>query len=361
MSASQHSIAAGVSLDREYMPALRYAFGIMLIMGYAMAFGGSLSYIVPYLALNFLAPGSKKPSLRQGITFVAIVALTSFAGLVFTFFFYDFIWVYIPLLGLILFYLYYTDSLQFIVKLFLLIALLAFPVPMPGIDPSTWAFAIANTLVIGSFFTIIMVWIVYTLFPDKPLLSLDNETPAAAAKKLPGKKERFNNALETFIITFPVVLVFIFFQWESALLVLLYIVVLSMMQEASHTAGKVKIFGNLIGGLATIIFYVLIIIVPSFFFFLLLLPGTALLFADRIFSERPDASLYKTGFSALVLIIGSVSTGTEAAGSEIWLRILQVMTAVLYVVAALAVVEAFKARKRKRAERKQHKNVLAEV
>jgi len=64
----------------------------------------------------------------------------------------------------------------------------------------------------------------------------------------------------------------------------------------------------------------------------------------------------------LVLIIGGVSTGTEAAGSEIWIRIIQVMTAVFYVVAALAVVKAYKAQRRKRHDRKQHKKeVIAEV
>jgi hypothetical protein len=347
MSVSNQSSLAVLEVDRDYMPAFRYAFGITLIMGYATAFGGDLSYIVPYLSLNFLAPGAKMPSLSKGAGFVIIVAVTSIAGFAFTSFFYNYTWVYIPLLGLILFYMFYTTRLSFVTKLFMLIALLAFPVPSSGLDPVTWAYAITNTLVAGSVFSILVVWFVYLLFPDKPVVETKGKTSAAPSKQVLDSRERFNNALSVFIITFPVVLLFIFFQWDNALLVLIYIVVLSTMQKASHTAGKAIIIGNLIGGLATIIFYELIIIAPNYLFFLLLLLGTALLFAGKIFSGKPEAPLYKTGFSALVLIIGGVSTGTDAAGSEISERIVQVMIAVLYVVVALIVSEAFKSVKRK--------------
>jgi hypothetical protein len=347
MSVNDQSSSAVLKVDRDYMPAFRYAFGITLIMGYAMAFGGDLSYIVPFLSLNFLAPGTKMPSLSKGAGFVFIVAVTSIAGFLFTSFFYNYTWVYIPLLGLILFYMFYTTRLSFVTKLFMLIALLAFPVPSSGLDPVTWAYAITNTLVAGSIFSILVVWFVYSLFPDKQAIKTKGGDSAAPTKHIMDSRERFNNALNIFIITFPVVLLFIFFQWGDALLVLIYIVVLSTLQEASHNAGKAIIIGNLIGGLATIIFYELIIIAPNYLFFLLLLLGTALFFAGKIFSGKPESSLYKTGFSALVLIIGGVSTGTDAAGSEISKRIVQVMIAVLYVVVVLFVTKTFKAVKRK--------------
>jgi energy-converting hydrogenase Eha subunit E len=243
---------------------------------------------------------------------------------------------------------YYTNRISFITKLFLLIALLAYPVPKPGIDPAVWAYAIANTLTIGSFFSILTVWIVYALFPDKSGPATEKKSDSAGTGNGPGVKERFNRALEILIITFPVVIAFIFFQWGNALLVLIYIVVLSMLPGSGHAAGKVKILGNIIGGAATIIFYNLIVIVNEFLFFILLFLGTILFFAGKIFSDRPEATLYKTGFSALVIIIGGVTTSTGTAGSEIWMRILQVMTAVFYVVGASAVLEAVKIRKMKK-------------
>lgn len=348
MSVRSHSISTNMVVNREYMPAIRYAFGTTLIMSYAMGFGGYLAYLIPFLALNFLSPGTKMPTFKQGVSFVLMVAVTSFIGFLFTAFLYNYTWVFIPLLGLILFYLYYTTQLTFMVKLFLLISLLAYPVPSSGMDPTVWAYLVANTLVMGSVFSILMVWIVYGLFPDRPESVTGNDAAPAATGKVPGQKERFNRALEIFLVTFPVVLLFFFFQWSDALLVLVYVVVLSMLPDTGKTAGKVKIYGNLIGGVATLIFYELIVIVPNFFFFILLILGTALFFADKIFSGKPVSALYKTGFSALVLLIGSISTSTDTAGSQVWSRVILVMCAVFYVVLAFKVVENFKSLKEKR-------------
>ena len=118
-----------------------------------------------------------------------------------------------------------------------------------------------------------------------------------------------------------------------------------MMPQVGKEKGKVKLMGNLIGGVATLIFYELIVIVPNFIFFLILYMGTALLFANKVFSNNPHAQYYKTAFSVLTLIIGEVSFDTSTAGSEIWIRIIQVMTAVAYVLIALSVLDAFRKRR----------------
>ena len=321
-------------------PVFRYAFGITFIMGYALALGGDLAYIVPYLALNFLTPGAKKLSIKESFNFIFIVALTSIAGFLFTSLFYQYTFAYLLLLGWWLFYLFYTDRWNTTVKLFMLISLLAYPVPPKDLSPTVWAYAITNTLVFGSLFSLLVVQFVYLLFPDKQGLKSAEKKSVNTLQVT--SKERFFMALGTFVVTFPVVVLFVIYQWSDALLVLLYIVFLTTMQEAGKTAGKVKIYGNLIGGVATVIFYQLIVVAPHFFFLLVLLYGVALLFAQKIFSGKPNAVLYKTGFSALVLIVGTVSGGTESAGGEIGVRIFQVMLAVGYVVIALKLLEVFK-------------------
>ena len=356
MSVKVQSIRRSILVNREYRPALRYAFGATMIMALAMAFGGYLGYVIPYLSLNFLIPGVKMPSFKKGVGFVIMVALTSLLGYLFTAFFYDYTWLFIPLLGLMLFYVFYTVRFTFIVKLFLIISLLAYPVPSSGIDPTVWSFLVARTLISGAIFSVLVVWIVYTLFPDVPVPGFGQDAPSTAAPKPPGRVERFNHALEVLIVTFPVVLLFILYQWYDGLLILIYIVVLAMRPDAGKSLGRVKIHGNLIGGAATLIFYWLIVIVPSFLFFIVLFLGTALFFADKIFSGKPDWSVYKTSFAALVLIIGSISTHiTDTASTEIWQRIIMIMSAVLYVVVAFSVVENFKAFLVKKAKMKDIK------
>jgi hypothetical protein len=114
-----------------------------------------------------------------------------------------------------------------------------------------------------------------------------------------------------------------------------------MLPIPGHKTGAVKFYGNLIGGAATLIFYWLIITVPNLFFFILLYIGTALFFASKVFSGKPSAQYFKTGFSALTLIIGGTILSTDQAGAEIGNRIFQVMMAVVYVVLISVSVGAF--------------------
>ena len=332
-----------LKINEEVMPEFRYAFGATLIMAFATAFGGELAFVIPYLALNFLSPGTTQPKFKQALGFVLIVAVASISALVFTSFLFKYLWIYIPLLALILFWIFYTERISFIAKLFLILSFLAIPVPYPGMTVVEWGKAISFTLIIGSAFSVIVVWFVYVLFPDK-------KTAHKKVKKKDvkgaGERARRFNALAVLAVTFPVILLFIFFQWNDYLLILVYIVMFTMMSEIGKTQGKIKIYGNIIGGAVTLIFYYLIIIVPNLFFFILLFLGMALIFSIKIFSGKPNAMYYKTGFSTLTLIIGDVTVGTENASSEIWLRIIQIFIAVAYVIIGLEFINYYKAKRK---------------
>jgi hypothetical protein len=346
----------------EYRPALRYAFGSSLIMALVMLTGAELGYIIPMLALNFLGPGSVQPGVKQSVGFVLIVAASSIFAYIFTAFFYDYMLIYIPLLALILIWVYYTTAISMVTKLFLLISLLASPVPIPWMDIKTWSFILAGTLTTGAVFTIIVVWIVFALFPDRKM-----DKPGQKVKKtLPAnsvpKDIRLQNALKIFLVTFPVVLLFIFFQGGNALLVLIYIVILAMLpRSAGRMAGKGKIYGNIIGGLVTIFFYEILTIVPNFFFFIMLFLGTALLFSEIVFAGKSYSVLFKTGFSTLTLIIGSTTNSTDNAANEIWLRIFQVMLAVIYVVGAYYILDAFMLKQLHRHERFYNRKIVTKT
>jgi uncharacterized membrane protein YccC len=119
------------------------------------------------------------------------------------------------------------------------------------------------------------------------------------------------------------------------------------------------ILGNLAGGIATIIFFQLIIIVPNLLFFTVLFLGTALLFAIYIFSDSPFAPFLKTGFSVFVMIIGESMLSTADAGASVWERVIQVMTAIAYVVVSFKVIEAFRSRASKRKEKNEAKQISA--
>lgn len=327
--------------DSLYRPVMRYAFGVTIIMAFAILRGSQIAYLIPFLALNFFAPGTKRPTLKGSVVFILMVTGSMYAGFLFVKFFYDNMLVYIPLLALFLFFIFYTDKLGFVTKLFILIALLAMPVRPDTMTTVQWAYTIGMVMTGGSIITILVVWVVYALFPDIEV----EDAPKPAEKPKPDSKTRVTAAVNTFIVTFPVVLFFVIFRINSGLLVLIYVVVFSMMPGVVHKAGAVNIIGNLAGGFVTIIFYQLIVIVPNLLFFLLLLLGTALAFGNYIFSGKPVGAFLKTGFSVLVMIIGESVLGTSSAGSSVTERVLLIMTAILYVILAYSVLNAVKDRR----------------
>jgi hypothetical protein len=224
-----------------------------------------------------------------------------------------------------------------------------------------WSYILAGTLTSGAIFTMIVVWIVFALFPDREKDILAQRAQKPTAKPIP-KDVRIRNALEIFVVTFPIVLLFIFFQGGNALLVLIYIVILAMLPRSSgRMAGKGKIYGNIIGGLITIVFYEVLTVVPNFFFFIILFLGTALVFSEIVFAGKKYSGLFKTGFSTLTLIIGSTTNSTDSAANEIWLRVFQVMLAVFYVVGAYYIWDAFLLKHLHHRKRFYKRKTLAEI
>jgi len=354
MSVRAITIPDILRIDAQYMPLFRYALGSGILMLLVATIGNGISYIVPMLALSFLGPGSKMPSLKEGLGFVIVVIVSTITGFLFTKYFYEYKLFYILILGLSLFWIFYTDKLYFVAKLFLIISLLAFPVPDYGLNTTIWAYALTGTLIFGAIATILVVYVVFSIFPDP--VNDNSKQPDKSVSAGLSHEDRLKNAVITFFSTFPVIIAFIFFGWGDYLLVLIYIVVLTMIPVPGYKPGAVKFFGNIIGGAATLLFYWLLITVPNIFFFILLYTGTALLFAFRVFSGKPSAQYFKTGFSALTLIIGGAILSTDQAGAEIGDRIFQVMLAVLYVVFVSVSVDAFskyRLQKRKKIQKSQ--------
>ena len=166
MSDNTKTIRKNILSSSEFRPVLRFAVGMTLIMAFAVIFGGYMGYIIPLLAVNFLMPGTKRLTLKQGFSFILMVVITSLFAFLFVSFFYQYTFTFILLLALILFYTFYTVRISFVVKLFLVMELLSFPVPATGIDPALWAVLVGGTMIYGAISSVLVVWMVFLLFPD---------------------------------------------------------------------------------------------------------------------------------------------------------------------------------------------------
>ncbi len=95
----------------DLRPMVRYAVGSTLLMALAMGIGWNMAFLTPVLALGFLAPGTTIPKFREGLSFIGIIAATTFAGFVFTRYLLDYMFLFIILLGLALLAIFYTNRL----------------------------------------------------------------------------------------------------------------------------------------------------------------------------------------------------------------------------------------------------------
>jgi uncharacterized membrane protein YccC len=329
----------------DIRPVMRYAVGSTLLMALATGIGWDLSYLTPVLALSFFAPGATMPTFRVGIWFVGTIAITTFLGFLFTKFFLDYILLFILLLALALLGIFYTNRLGPKAKVFMLISLLLMPIL--GMQNLAVAYVFTQTFIMGAAITIVGVWIVFSIFPDRPKPEgwAATATPKAV---VPSTEDRFRYALETLIIVFPVVLAFFIFQWSGALIILIFITILSMQPSFNYKAGKAMILGNLLGGIFAIVLYELVVVVPQYLFFILMVGAIATYFASRLFSTKPIAPLFGMGFSTFLLIMGQTTSSTADAGGKVWMRVLMIMIAVIYVVTAFALLEAAKSKKQQK-------------
>ena len=337
---------------------LRYAFGSTLAMAIAMGFDWPLAYLTAVLTLSFLASPAPPPTLKMGFSFVLAIAIASWVGLLVGRILLPYPFVFIPFVGLMLLHLYYAKGgpLPPLLILWLLIALLLIPLMM--MQSHALANMVAYNLVIGGAATVIVVWISYAVIPDRK----DEISSVVTVEKppVPTTEERFRTAVETTIVVFPVLVLFYLFELASALLILIMIALLSMQPgfAKDFKGGMALIIGNVIGGIAAIVFYELLVMVPEYTFLIVLTLLAGLLFGSRLFSGKPKAALYGMAFSTLLLIIGSTTSSSGEADVKVYTRVIQIMAAVIYVVVAFGLLEHFKKLRQEKKSRKLGKKSL---
>ena len=319
----------------------RYAFGALIGLTISVVSGGMLDYVLPVLALPFLA-ANKELSIAEGFNFIGIITIAVLLANVVTLLCLEYPLVLVTVIFLVLFFVYYSKHklMNANMKIWLLVAILL----IPNISVKSFALAqvISLNLIAIAIECIICVWICYYIFPVK-------ESPSEHMVKAPVEVEYtridFDRALIRTVVIMPVVLLFYFFDLASALLVLVFIAILSMQAGfgSGFKAGKALIIGNLIGGLLAILLYELYTVVPLLIFFLITVSFMGLLAGRKLFSGIPAAPLFGMAFSTFLLIIGATTGGGDTtANYKVWIRVIQIMSAVIYVALAFAFIDKWR-------------------
>jgi len=320
------------------IPLLRYVSGISLIMAVSTLWNYDLAYLTAVLGIGYIAPGAKPLRFKQGLNFIFILIIMTGVILLFSAFFLDYPLVFMPLLLLALLWIYYTDKITGMVKIFLLMSIIV--IPFVSIDSAIIGRYVAINLTINALMAIILTQFIFLIFPWSEADEKFIKTKQAGAKQ--SERDRFNYAMNIVLILMPVLLLFYVFKLSSSVLILIFIAILSMSPAlANPKVGLVLIVANILGGLVAILGYKLLSTVPNFTFMILLVLSVGLLFGKQIFSSNKLAQVFTSGLSAFLLILGSVLSSDAEAGEKVWPRVLQISLAVIYVVIAFRILSVF--------------------
>jgi len=252
----------------------------------------------------------------------------------------NYLLAFIPIFALALLHIFYTNKLAASNKLFVLVTILL--IPLLGFFSMEVAFIVAKSIVITAVLTMLLVWTVHAIIPNINHTG-DKSKPKPTAQP-PSLTERYLNALNTLIVVLPVVLLFYLFQWAGGILIMIFIAILSMQSSFNLKKGLALIVGNLVGGIVAIAIYEMLVVVPMFLFLILLVLIAGLYFGIKVYSGTKAAPLFGMAFSTTLLILGQSTSGTDDAGDKVWIRVVQIMIAVIYVVVAFYVLNYFKQR-----------------
>ena len=324
------------------IPVLRYVLGTCYILAVNSLMNYELSYLTSVLALGYMAPGAKPLTFKQGLKFIITLTIITGLAVVFSDLFIDYPLVFMPLLALGILWLYYSDKLPLMVKLFSLISILL--IPLLSLEGSGVGSFVAVSLVFNALMAVTLSQLVFLVFPLCEADKMFEKEQQNAAKKT--DKERFNYAVNILFILLPLLLLFFIFKLSGGTVILIFTATLSMSPAlANIKVGTVMIIANILGGIFAILAYNLLVIVPMFPFMILLTLGAGLFFGSRLFSTNKMATVFGTGFSTFLLILGSVTSSEDEAGDKVWTRVIQISIAVIYVVIAFRILNYFEGKK----------------
>jgi len=346
MSAESAAAAGTLATPQERLRlvrTVRYAAGTTLAVALAMGIDWQLSYLTPILALSFLAPPARRPDPKRMAGLVGTVAVASIVGVLVSAFLLPYPVAFLLVEGLLLFLLFYRNARGAppLMTTWLMIALIV--IPVLALQSMALAIDVAQGLIMGTAAAMGSVWLAYVLIPDPVSEEVSTAAGASAPEKPapPSPEQCASRAWVSTVVVFPVAALYLY-SGLTSVLVLVFIALLSMQPDVTtgKKAGKALITGNLMGGIAAIMMFELLVMVPEFSFLLLATLFAGLLFGGRLFSGAPTAPLFGMAFSTMLIVVLAATSAYGEADTKAWIRVLQIIAAVVYLVVAHAAVRS---------------------
>lgn len=317
---------------------LRLALGTSLAFGVGQFAGWRMAFLAPVLAV-LLLKAPQRPTLKSGVGLVLVIAGTFSLVLAVVLPLLQYPIPVVLFLSLALFWTFYLGRRggpPFAV-LMMLVALTL--VPLLGLESIDLSFEVAGGVAQAGLIAVLFAMLAFALIQAPPAQA----PPARAGNTaIPDTGQNVRLAWVSTAVVVPALIAFLVFGLSSYALVLVFITLLAMEPDVSAgLKGSLGLIaGNALGGAIAIVVYELFIIYPNLLFLTLLIALVCLVLGPRIFSGGVAGALCGTALSAVLLIIGmTVSPIGPEADAKSYSRIIQVITAALYVVAAFVLAD----------------------
>jgi hypothetical protein len=327
---------------------LRLAFGTAVALWFSQVVAWDLSFIMPVLVSVLLSVPIPAPRLKQGLGFILALALPVYAALLLLPFLYDYRAVGILLLITACFWSFYYSAKggSPVLGAFLTMGLAV--LTTVGSDSIDAAIMVNKAVVISAVIAMMFVWLAHAFLPDPPPPA--NRAPRPAPPK-PSRELAIWSAWRSTVIVFPVMMFFLFYSGSASYLVVM-IKVASMGQQvendSSRAAGRSLLLSTVFGGIGAIIMWQVLSVWPSLMMYTMLIAMGGLIMGRRVFqglAMHPQAGTWSYAFLTMIVVIAPAvmdSAGGDAAGAKFWERLIMLLAATFYSVAAVTVYDAFR-------------------
>jgi len=332
---------AAPSSEHASRRALRLAVGVTITFVVVQLFGWPLAHPAPVFTAMLLQDAQPLPVRNAFVTLATILFY-----IVIGYFIALFLIPYPAILVLVVCLLIYRffvaaltshgNALTFVGTL---IGLVVIPVVV-NMKPEA-GFIAGFGIMIDFAVAIFSAWIAFLLIPVPPLKPVQDHHAHGA----PDPAEATTIAVTMTLVFAPYLVAFIVFGWTDIVTVV-YATIFAMQlsSRGSAVAGWKSVTANLIlGGGFMLIFYELLVMVPSLGFLIALAFIVSLFFGSRIFSDRPSAAAWATGFSGFLILTGGALLADDVvAPMKVIDRVVHIGFSTLYVVFAYQVVDLIK-------------------
>lgn len=329
----------GIFKDATHVRQLRFAVAVSVAMAIAYSVNWALSFLFPIFVCLLISMPAPQMTVKQLGTGMWNTVLGFCFGLFFSVFLIRFPAVFLILLFIALFNIYYYINRggSFWLTLMCMFSLLILPMLTFISDGLAVGFSLG--FVGSAWAAMVFVFLMHYVIPDPVKVTMPSPAPfksgfSPIAAKL---------ALKSTLVAYPIVAFCITYGRTDLLLTMIFAAIFTLKPElsAGKEAGRNSLLSTLIGGAVAFLFYWAIVAVPLFQFFVILMFGISLYVGFNIFSTKPTAKYFGSAMTCIIVLIN----GNLGADSDfvyaLLSRLFFISMAILYIVAALRVLDAF--------------------